>query len=58
MKRPTWARSSAPRKPGRKQGIPRYRRPGQTALVIPFPGRKSPSCVVCNDRGCEFCPRA
>lgn len=45
--------SRANRKPGRHQGIPRYRRAGQLALVLPGTLRL---CVVCDDRGCEFCP--
>lgn len=50
---------SSPRKPGHREGIPRNRRYGQLALVVRFPGRehKIPACVVCADKGCEFCPR-
>lgn len=48
----------APKKPGRRAGVPRYRRPGQLSIVLPGTLEpRAPRCAVCHDRSCEFCPR-
>ena len=51
------------RLPGHREGIRRHQRYGQLTLAVAptldpkFSLGRKPKCVVCDDKGCEFCPK-
>ena len=45
------------KQPGHWEGVRRYQRYGQLTLAVGKTLRPETKCVVCDGKGCEFCPK-